>query len=288
MIPMDMAELVLKYVEAVIWPLVTLTVAWYLRAYLREAFARMTRIETPAGAIEFEAEARQLRERAEEMGSTAPYGWTQQPWPAPPPQQQPVPPPTAPEPTPFPGQAQQPGPAQQPVPPPATTRPPAPAPAPEAEPGPAFELEPDFDSEPGQPWSTVEREPGTETQPNPPAPKPLAPAPGPFAAAAVFGEAWEIVDSSPVGALATAWATLTERLHAALPPLADPRPGKEAPVLRRRLLLIGAPPDTVTVFDGLRRLRETAVRDRTPVTAGAARNYITGCERLIEKIAVTH
>lgn len=58
------AELVLQYVQALVWPVVTLALVWFLRAQLRAAFARMTRVETPAGAIEFAVEARDVLNQA--------------------------------------------------------------------------------------------------------------------------------------------------------------------------------------------------------------------------------
>ncbi|GAA2095173.1 hypothetical protein GCM10009801_63750 [Streptomyces albiaxialis] len=64
---MEVAELVLKYVEALAWPVTVGILAWCLRAHLREAFGRMTRIETPAGALEFEASARSLRDETERL-----------------------------------------------------------------------------------------------------------------------------------------------------------------------------------------------------------------------------
>ncbi|UNZ19944.1 hypothetical protein [Streptomyces sp. 891-h] len=257
---MDVAELVLRYVEAVIWPLVTLTVAWYLRSYLREAFARMTRIETPAGAIEFEAEARVLRERAEEVGepiSPEPYG---------------VPRPRG---TRRPRRFRMSGPPSRQQPPPPSRPAPAPSPAPEPFPLP--------EPPPGSAPADSERPP----EPRPPSePRPAGPLPR--ATPRDFEEAWELLGSSPVGALAAAWSALTDQLDAALPAPPHPFPGRDVRALRRRLVLTGAPPGTVTVFDGLHRLREAAVRDLTPVTARAARNYIAGCERLIESVAPTH
>ncbi|MGI5351680.1 hypothetical protein ACQEU8_26385 [Streptomyces sp. CA-250714] len=350
---MDVAELVLKYVEAVIWPLVTLTVAWYLRAYLREAFARMTRIETPAGAIEFEAEARQLRERAEELADAppaVPYGRDTQPWTvpapwqqqpplphdpdpapaqAPAPWQQPPPQPQAPEPEPAAAQTPVPAPeppspgppspgppstgpstpepAPVPAPgPPSPGPPPTPEPAPRPKPRPKPRPEPESDPrvEPSREEmrdAEVEDEPGLPPlppqfqQPAPATgtafgygqpPEPTRAAAGQLAAA--FSAAWEILDSSPVGALAAAWSTLTERLDDILPPLPQPPSGREPAVLRRRLAVAGAPPDTLAVFDGLHRLREAAVLERIPVTARAARHYLVGCERLIEELSATH
>ncbi|MGW5849212.1 hypothetical protein ACWFQ8_14885 [Streptomyces sp. NPDC055254] len=59
---MDIAELVLKYVEALVWPAVTLLLVWGLRSHIREAMGRMTRVETPVGSLEFEAEAAAVRD----------------------------------------------------------------------------------------------------------------------------------------------------------------------------------------------------------------------------------
>lgn len=58
----DVAELVLKYVEALVWPSVVLVLAWSFRRHLKRAFGRMTRLETPAGAIEFAEEAARMYE----------------------------------------------------------------------------------------------------------------------------------------------------------------------------------------------------------------------------------
>ncbi|MBQ0864903.1 hypothetical protein [Streptomyces sp. RK75] len=259
---MDVAELVLRYVEAVIWPLVTLTVAWCLRAYLREAFARMTRIETPAGAIEFETEARQLRQRAEELRQqpAAPRGPAPSPWSVP---QQPQPG-AGPYAAPPARDRPQPGPRPQgPSPSPAPPSPaPAPRPAPAGDPAPSRPLPPPSQRTAADPRRTA------------------------------FHEAWETVEASPTAALVTAWATTAGMLAAVLPPIV-PRPGEEAPAaadraLRSRLQLGGAPAGLVAVFDGLHRLRDAAVQDRALVTPEAARHYITGCERLIEEVVDTH
>ncbi|MFC8495319.1 hypothetical protein ACFUJU_31920 [Streptomyces sp. NPDC057235] len=64
---MDVAELVLKYVEALVWPSVVTALAWAFRRHLKRAFGRMTRLETPAGAIEFAEEAARTYE---EVGSS--------------------------------------------------------------------------------------------------------------------------------------------------------------------------------------------------------------------------
>jgi hypothetical protein len=67
----EIAELVLKYVQALVWPLITLTLVYILRAHLRDAFARMTRVETPAGSTEFAVEARDVLNQAESVGDGA-------------------------------------------------------------------------------------------------------------------------------------------------------------------------------------------------------------------------
>jgi hypothetical protein len=54
-----------------VWPLITFTLVYVLRAHLREAFARMTRVETPAGSIEFAVEARDVLNHAESAGDSA-------------------------------------------------------------------------------------------------------------------------------------------------------------------------------------------------------------------------
>lgn len=66
---MEVAELVLKYLEAVVWPLVVAGLGWTLRDQLRSAFARVSRLETPAGAIEFSSDARETRTEAEELAT---------------------------------------------------------------------------------------------------------------------------------------------------------------------------------------------------------------------------
>ncbi|MER7721091.1 hypothetical protein ABTX99_29875 [Streptomyces flaveolus] len=68
---MAVAELILKYVEALVWPLVTVGLVWILRGHIRAAFARMTRLETPAGAIEFASDARDTRNEAEELAASS-------------------------------------------------------------------------------------------------------------------------------------------------------------------------------------------------------------------------
>ncbi|WP_208884958.1 MULTISPECIES: hypothetical protein [unclassified Streptomyces] len=63
----EIAELVLKYVQALVWPGVTVGCVWVLRHQLTEALKRMSRVETPAGSIEFAAAARDVLDEAEEL-----------------------------------------------------------------------------------------------------------------------------------------------------------------------------------------------------------------------------
>ncbi|MFF8547113.1 hypothetical protein ACF07Z_09600 [Streptomyces albidoflavus] len=64
---MAIAELVLKYLDTLVWPVVTVVLVWMLRAQIRQAFGRLTRLETPAGTLEFEAEARAVRDEADDL-----------------------------------------------------------------------------------------------------------------------------------------------------------------------------------------------------------------------------
>ncbi|WP_230535965.1 hypothetical protein [Streptomyces sp. OUCMDZ-3434] len=68
---MAIAELVLKYLDTLVWPVVTLVLVWMLRAQVRQAFGRLTRWETPAGTLEFEAEARAVRDEADDLRASA-------------------------------------------------------------------------------------------------------------------------------------------------------------------------------------------------------------------------
>ncbi|MGW1687461.1 hypothetical protein ACWCPO_23225 [Streptomyces albidoflavus] len=71
---MAIAELVLKYLDTLVWPVVTVVLVWMLRAQIRQAFGRLTRLETPAGTLEFEAEARAVRDEADDLRAPAVEG----------------------------------------------------------------------------------------------------------------------------------------------------------------------------------------------------------------------
>ncbi|WP_445408035.1 hypothetical protein [Streptomyces albidoflavus] len=68
---MAIAELVLKYLDTLVWPAVTVVMVGMLRAQIRQAFQRLTRLETPAGTLEFEAAARAVRDEADDLRAPA-------------------------------------------------------------------------------------------------------------------------------------------------------------------------------------------------------------------------
>ncbi|MGW9385393.1 hypothetical protein [Streptomyces globisporus] len=68
---MEIAELVLKYVDTLVWPLATVALVWGLRQPIKRAIARLSRLETPAGTMEFTEEVRGVRDDAEELAESA-------------------------------------------------------------------------------------------------------------------------------------------------------------------------------------------------------------------------
>lgn len=68
---MEIAELVLKYIQALSWPIVVLVLIWCLRRHLAGAIARLSRVDTPAGSLEFANAAMAAREISEELESSA-------------------------------------------------------------------------------------------------------------------------------------------------------------------------------------------------------------------------
>ncbi|QLH22051.1 hypothetical protein [Streptomyces sp. Rer75] len=244
---MEIAELVLKYIEALVWPAVTVGLAWGLRNHIREAFARMTRLETPAGAIEFETQAREVLSQAEEAAiadSPGPYApgvpaQRPQPW----------------APYPAPGGAPTPERVEEGL---------GPS-APEEAPPPA--------QPPSQPQPSQAPPSPTPQTPQGSTPPPAGPwAPPPYAQSDVveapplwreqLREARTLVDTSPVGAIVTAWSALQSV------PTAD------------------LPPHTARLLDQLRLLRNKAMHQPETVTPAAARTYIESClhiAQLVEK-----
>ncbi|MFD7500645.1 hypothetical protein [Streptomyces sp. NPDC059850] len=194
---MEIAELVLKYIEALVWPAVTVGLVWGLRSHLREAFARMSRLETPAGAIEFETQARDVLNQAE--AATI----------APPPPVTPTPPPYPWPPTPSPaGEAPPaydavqeglgPSPRETPTPTPPTAQP---QPQPQGPQIPTQQAPPPSVG----PWASPPYTPQAD-----------APEPPPWREQ--LSEARTMVDASPVGAIVAAWNALLSAPQGVLPP----------------------------------------------------------------------
>ncbi len=64
-------ELVLKYVQALAWPVVVLLLVWLWRKQLGNAMARLSRVETPAGSVEFAHAVMEVRGEAEALEAEA-------------------------------------------------------------------------------------------------------------------------------------------------------------------------------------------------------------------------
>lgn len=69
---MEIAELVLKYLQALAWPGVVLTLAVIFRHQLADVFKRVTRLETVAGSLEFAEQAMEAREDAQSLADGEP------------------------------------------------------------------------------------------------------------------------------------------------------------------------------------------------------------------------
>ncbi|AEM82683.1 hypothetical protein Strvi_2986 [Streptomyces violaceusniger Tu 4113] len=268
-----------------------------LRVQLRAAFTRMTRVETPAGAIEFAAEARDVLNQAEDVATAdqplrSPFPEPEEQTPRREPTssdagyeyQAPINEPAGNEhqvpinepfdlPKPPPWFRQN---AGQSPPPTATEAPPPPPPTPAPEPPLA------------EPPSSVR----LDTDYAPPVFPPLLPDPrqapaleAPSAAGgqaptwlAEFRDARDMVDASAVGAVVTAWNVLSTLCLDALRARAILLPANPSPLdLGKALRLLGLPPSATTVFDRLRKLRNQAVHSANTVTPGAARDFVDSC-----------
>lgn len=187
------AELVLEYVKALVWPLVTVGLVWMLRNQIQAAFTRMTRLETPAGSIEFTSDAREVRNEAEELAPT-----------------------TAPE-----------------------------------------------DSATGDAADEAVSRFG------------------------VFQEAWETADTSPIGALISAWLTLEAICDQTLNEAnALPRPERFlTSILRVNALVdLGLSPQAASVFQNLRDLRNRAVHGGDVVTPAAAKDFVESARYVARQV----
>ncbi|NEC29857.1 hypothetical protein G3I20_25545 [Streptomyces sp. SID8111] len=243
---MEVAELVLKYIQALVWPVVALTLLWLWRHRVGEAIGRLSRVETPVGALEFQNDARRVRDRAELVAEEemVPTGPELEPQPEREPQREPVP-----EPQP------EPEPQREPVPEP------QPEPEPQREPVPEPQPEPEPQEPPGEAvrrrletlWSAID-------QPD------------------------DVIDRSPTGAIVSAWnalQTFAEEILTLYPRIQPrrPGPGRMPPgELVRMLQAAGLDQDVVDVLNDLRRLRNTTVHGTAVVTPQAARDFIRGCK----------
>ncbi|GHH19684.1 hypothetical protein [Streptomyces rubradiris] len=271
---MEIAELVLEYVQALVWPLITLTLVYVLRAHLREAFARMTRVETPAGAIEFAVEARDVLNQAESVGDSAGQvpAWRG------PQQAHGVPAPAGPPsgngqntdyllPAPagsgsgYPPPGHAPGGSGQGHP-----QPGQPVPG-----GPAYGY-----PQPGQPGSF-----GPVVVPS-----------GPGAPQQRPGSVWRdgfrvargVADSAPAAAVVTAWDVLERLCREVVPAHGPGRPPTDVASLGRALVACGLPAGSADVLTRLRGLRDRAPHLSYGVTPGAARDVIDACLTLAREV----
>ncbi|MGW2329169.1 hypothetical protein ACWC5C_25900 [Streptomyces sp. NPDC001700] len=266
---MEIAELVLKYIEALVWPAVTVGLVWGLRSHIRDAFARMSRLETPAGAIEFETQARDVLNQAEAATIAPPPPAT----PTPPPYPWPPTPATTGEAPPAYDAVQEglgPSPRETPTPTPPTAQPqPQPQPQPQGPQIPTQQAPPPSVA----PWAS----PPYATQADAPEPPPWR---------EQLTEARTMVDASPVGAVVMAWNALLDAMTDVLQ-LPERVTGHAAGQrILQTMTHADLPPDAVSVFNQLRTLRNRAVHGADIVTPAAARDFIDSClhvARLVRK-----
>ncbi|MFF7097285.1 hypothetical protein ACFY9A_33525 [Streptomyces rubradiris] len=288
---MEIAELVLEYVQALVWPLITLTLVYVLRAHLTAAFARMTRVETPAGSIEFAVEARDVLNQAESVGDGAGPApvWRRSPQ-----QAQGVPAPAGPPsgngqttdyplPAPagsghgFPPPGQAPGgpghghpqPGQPAPGGPGHGQPQQPAPG-----GPAYGYPP-----PEQPGSFG---PGV-VHPGSAVPQSAQQSPGPVWRDG-FRVARGMADSVPAAAVVAAWDVLERLCRDVVLARGLGRQPADVASLGRALVACGLPAASADVLTRLRGLRDRAPHLSTGVTPGAARDVIDGCLTLAREV----
>ncbi|AGK80412.1 hypothetical protein SFUL_5524 [Streptomyces microflavus DSM 40593] len=271
----QIAELVLKYVDTLVWPIATVALVWGLRHPIKRAIARLSRLETPAGTMEFSEEAREILDEAVEITESAlPADSEVEPEPRREPEPDPL---TRPRPEPRPQPEPQPEPRPEPEPEPEPRREPEPLPRPEPEPRPEPPLRAprplgsrlQFLQETaalhGQGLRTAEARWRAMNAP-----------------ADAFSEPLEIAAVSPSGAIVTAWTRL-ERICLARPGLhgitPTPRQGVGG-LMRQRLREAGAPGEVFAIYDRLRRLRNKAAHDPDTVTPEAALDFILSCRTL--------
>ncbi|MFF3520851.1 hypothetical protein ACFYYQ_09080 [Streptomyces albidoflavus] len=247
---MAIAELVLKYLDTLVWPVVTVVLVWMLRAQIRQAFGRLTRLETPAGTLEFEAEARAVRDEAddlrapagEESGRTLPGSVRTEPddwWPE--------------------DEDEEPPPNEDALPPDPEERP--------------------YEFPRGGGWGAPAG--GGDDSPRWTGPLPL-PRRDPFQ------EALELAADSPVRAVATAWQGLVvcavEVLAARGHPLGPQPYAHSSEQIRAWLAGLGLPVEAQGVHVRLQALRNQAFQHPEAVTPTAAGDYVRSCRSLAAEL----
>lgn len=246
--PVKVAELVLEYLKAVAWPVTTIGLVWFLRAHLREAFGRLTRLETPLGAVDFEVEARHLRERADELVSSEPG------------------PEPGPEPDPWAGGW---------------------GPEPEPEPwdvgargggwGGGGVPEPEPESEP-------EPEPGPEPEPRGGSLL-RADAWARDVWASKLDEADALASTSPVAAIIIAWEAVKGLVEEVLPESWTGPSHARRRNLVNEMVRAGMSPVSVTMLRELHRLRDRAVHGE-PVSMQGARDFVSAARSLTHEFGM--
>ncbi|MGW9381177.1 hypothetical protein ACWHAO_24660 [Streptomyces albidoflavus] len=251
---MAIAELVLQYLDTLVWPVVTLVLVWMLRAQIQQAFRRLTRLETPAGTLEFEAEARAVRDEAddlrvpeEEPSRTLPGSVRTDPdggWP-----QDEEPPPD---------EAEEPTPDEDALPP-------------DPEEGP-------YEFPRGGAWGA----------PSGGGDGPYRSGPLPPPRRDPFQDALELAADSPVRAVAAAWERLVacavEVLDARGHPLGPQPYAHSTEQIRGWLAGLGLPVEAQGVHIGLQALWNQAFQHPEAVTPAAARDYVRSCRALAREI----
>lgn len=280
---MKIAELVLKYVEALVWPLVTVALVWGLRAHVKDAFRRLTRLETPAGSMEFAEEARELLDEAERLTLPRPHRPSEDRTPAYP----------VPDPMPVPLPAPVPG-SDEPSPPPPFMTPGGPAgpaqPQPDPEPSMrrwVYADENDHAPEPPpNPWAGEDGEENRSFRMRSRRPRRLQ---GGVLPRELFAEAMTMASASPVGAVITAWTTLeglcVDILRQRRIPVARSGSGAHnGRQLTNGLSALGISEGSEDVFFQLRLLRNTAVHQPDSVTPEAARDFVHSCRSVASEL----
>ncbi len=307
--------MVLKYLRALAWPAVTFAAIWTLRAQLRAAVARMTRVETLAGSIEFAAEVRDVLNQAEsaadiDQSPSATYHDHQA---YPPPWQQPVQPApdnddmateeelasvpqqgdTAHSDRRYPPPPPHPQPGPMPAGPPTDT-----SQGPEPEPSPWWPRPQPQPSVPEEqpPWQSGYGYPPAYRLPAPPKPPALGGAADgadvsrPSRRFDALRNLRYVADASPLTAVLEAWEiiySLSSDVIATFEgdgPYPQPSSRRSPATVGHRLELLGLSRESVAVFDRLRDLRNRAAHRATDVTHVAARDFVDSCLTLAREI----